>query len=79
MKSGKMAVRRAPCGNAIKESRLANYSLMDLVRRDWNTPKSKSSPYFYTDGNMRPVMVDDNGNTVYKLVGENYNNITDGK
>jgi DNA repair photolyase len=58
-----------------KRNILSNYTLKDIIRKDWNTPTSRKSPYFYTDKNLKPIRIDENDNTVYKIIGDTYNTI----
>ena len=40
--------------------------LSEVLRGQWNDPKSSKSPYRYTHGMLKPVRVDEHGDTVYR-------------
>ena len=52
-------------GSAENLARFHTHSMYDYLRYQWNTPKSKSSPWAYFKGVLRPDRVDDEGDVVY--------------
>lgn len=52
--------------SSVNRLKLANYTMYDYIRKQWNLPNSLRSPYKYFGGILTPTGLDENKDVIYK-------------